>query len=351
MIKIRASSFERSANCPASNFGEQYSSPSSVYAIDGTNKHNQAREIHANLIVNNGLYINKGGEPFDGVVYDFAYYCYREGFNRWEETHEAIVTIDGHDIRISGHPDVYKVGISDDNKYVISILDFKSGYQDEDSLDNRQLLMYSYLLIKDARKKIPSDRKMDIKVEIAIFQNGIKTIYQYTEEDVIKAITQDLEYIVANKSLYVMGDHCKYCHKKHVCPLINKNVDELTTNNYDVASISNDDISDLADKLSLISGLKDAIYDEIKRRIAEGHPINGWSISKSYPMEFLHTPSGWAALLNEGAIDKPSFDKLFKGGVGALKALLKENGLPEEDYLRKSENPVIKIMKSKKTNH
>ena len=120
---------------------------------------------------------------------------------------------------IGGWADFWAVWVDNRAKRVLSILDFKNGYVEVPITKNAQLACYAVAARKEFR-----DRGKDIDyATVHVFQPKAHTPYK---SDIITSKQLDAwekKFITAvekayTKPTYKLGDWCKFCHCRPVCP-------------------------------------------------------------------------------------------------------------------------------------
>lgn len=214
-----ASSSSRWMQCPGSVGLSQDAPPEvkSIYAEEGTKAHELAeKRLRNELVVAVDLdmlrhvdayveYVNKKKKEFDTApnVRLESKLTLNEELNMW------------------GTADVAMTGYKNGKEHG-KIIDFKYGKTKVIAKNNTQLAYYATALLKTSSMLLHD-------VEVNIFQPRIKvpeTSVTYTHEELNswygvfstacnKAI---LQMLYLNEREYVMGDWCKYCPAKTICP-------------------------------------------------------------------------------------------------------------------------------------
>jgi len=301
---LGGSGAERWVNCPGSVFltKDLPEEPSGPHAIEGTIAHDVAEKELTDWLnhklegtTTSRMYAVAGANQ---DMYDFA----KEYTDTiWKNVLENSITgkafgfedkftLDAQ-LGMSGYLDFWVVYIDDRGKRVGVIVDYKYGFNRVEAEKNYQLAFYACAMRKEIRA---AGKDLDY-VRAVIFQPRIEgESYSETkftgkqldkwEETFFKAATQ---IFVKQKPKFKVGDWCKYCKGKAICPSYKKVMEDKTSLQLvdisepltaQVAQIPDDVIRKVLLNKDMIESFLKACSAHVINRHKLGKPIEGLKV-------------------------------------------------------------------------
>jgi CRISPR/Cas system-associated exonuclease Cas4 (RecB family) len=173
----------------------------------------------------------------------------------------------------------------------VLIIDWKTGRvgTGNTAADNLQLRAYAVLV----KKNLPNIREAYVAIVQPMAQKY--TIAHYDIIDLIAAEHQIQGIVEAamhpDAPRTPTPSACKYCSAKAICPEAGGVASELAVfTPAQVPALSNEAIADFLDKADVVEAFIEAIRDEAKKRLLEGHEIAGRKLASGRTSRSVEDP-------------------------------------------------------------
>jgi len=197
----------------------------------------------------------------------------------------------------------------------LTIVDYKHGAGVYVShVDNYQMLYYAAGALANLRRQYPDEDPLD--VEMVIVQPrvpGAEPVRRHVLPvlDILLWVHQTLKPAVeatqADDAPLVMGDHCRWCPGRIICPAMQAARTRNTQRafgavaNDTLADATDQEIADYLDDCERLDIWIDATREEALRRLQDGQFIPGWGLTPTRPTRAWSDESDvYVALLKEG---------------------------------------------------
>jgi CRISPR/Cas system-associated exonuclease Cas4 (RecB family) len=199
------------------------------------------------------------------------------------------------------------------------VLDWKTGRvgTGNSAAENLQLRAYAVLV----KKNLPKLQRIYVAVVQPMADKF--TLAEYDETDLIAAETQIQGIVEAamhpEAPRTPSPSACKYCRAKAICPEAGGVTSELAVfTPAQVPALSNEAISDFLDKADVVEAFIEAIRDEAKTRLLQGHEITGRKLASGRTSRSVEDLSGAFERLG---LDSDQFLGACKVSVPALEKI------------------------------
>ena len=162
---------------------------------------------------------------------------------------------------------------------ILEIIDFKYGFNPVDPEENMQAMTYAALLFLD--DEVPITEEMVDVVRLTIVQprgNGISS-WDTTPGHIGKHLEIVDGAINASKldnPPGAMGDHCKWCPAKLICPILTAAEEGLVS--WDQRDLSDDELGSLLATAQVLEAKAKAIFAYAHARMEDGQQVTGWKL-------------------------------------------------------------------------
>lgn len=189
----------------------------------------------------------------------------------------------------SGSADVAIVG-----KEYLHVIDLKYGTGTPVAAkNNTQMLLYAlgmYETLTEAEK----GKIKYVKMTIAQIRLGLYLTEEISVNDLLLWARRELvpkaRKAWAGDGKHVIGDWCKYCKAKAVCPEQRSEMLDAFETIKPIESVSVDELGELMNKFDQLRGYMVAVEEYTKDKLLKGIPVKGWKMVKGRSVRKITAP-------------------------------------------------------------